>query len=116
MPTIIITLPIPPEKLASWRASVAEMTGPRRAEFAAARRRQGISRQGVWLDQSPDGAREVLMLETDDPARAFELMATSQDPFDRWLRDMLLDVYKLDLTKPAGPLPEQLLDWSTDES
>ena len=49
-------------------------------------------------------------------ARAFELMATSQDPFDRWLRDMLLDVYKLDLTKPAGPLPEQLLDWSSDES
>jgi hypothetical protein len=29
---------------------------------------------------------------------------------------MLLDVYKLDLTQPAGPLPEQLLDWSAGES
>lgn len=47
MPTIMITLPNPPEKLESWRASVAEMAGPRRAEFAASRRRHGISRQGV---------------------------------------------------------------------
>lgn len=117
MPTIVMTLPIPPEKVSTWRDAVAEMTGPRRAEFDAARRRQGITRQCVWLSQGPDGPREVLLMETEDPGRAFELMATSQEPFDIWLRELLLDTYKLDLTQPpAGPLPEQLLDWSASES
>jgi hypothetical protein len=112
---IAMTTAIPPEKLPSWKAAVAEMAGPRRAEFAAARRRQGVSRQGVWLQQGPDGPREIMVMETDDPARAFELMATSPEPFDVWLRGLLLDTYKLDLAEPAGPPPEQILDWSADE-
>lgn len=116
MVMIAMTLAIPPEKLPSWRAAVAEMaTGSRQAEFDAARRRQGVSRQGVWLQQGPDGPREILVMETDDPARAFELMATSHEPFDVWLRGVLLDTYQLDLAQPAGPPPEQILNWSADE-
>jgi hypothetical protein len=110
-----MTLAVPPEKVASWKAAVAEMAGPRRAEFGAARRRQGVRRQGVWLQQGSDGPREILVMDVADPARAVELMATSQEPFDVWLRDVLLDVYNLDLTQPAGPPPEQLIDWSDDE-
>jgi hypothetical protein len=52
---IAMTNPIPPERFAAWRAAVAEMTGPRNAEFAAARRRQGIHRQAVWVEQTPGG-------------------------------------------------------------
>ena len=48
-------------------------------------------------------------------ARAFLLMATSQDPFDVWFRQVLLDTFGLDLTQPAGPPPEQILEWSADE-
>jgi hypothetical protein len=47
------------------------------------------------------------------PARFFELLATSHDPFDVEFRAFLLDVYGLDLSQPPpGPLPEQVLDWS----
>jgi hypothetical protein len=70
----------------------------------------------VWVQQGPEGPREILVMEVEDPGRAFELMATSQEPFDVWLREVLLDTYKLDLSQPAGPLPEQLLDWSANES
>jgi hypothetical protein len=35
---IAMTLSIPPDKFGAWRQAVAEMAGPRRAEFAAARR------------------------------------------------------------------------------
>jgi hypothetical protein len=116
MVMIAMTLAIPPEKFSSWRSAVAEMTGPRRAEFAAARRRQGVNRQGVWVQQGPEGRREILVMEVEDPHRAFELMATSQEPFDVWLREVLLDTYKLDLTQSPGPLPEQILDWSANDS
>lgn len=112
-----MTFVIPPEKLDSWKAAVAEMAGPRRAEFDAAKRRQGVRRQGVWLQQDPDGPREILVIDTDDPARTFELIATSQEPFDVWLRELVHDTYNIDLTKPAGaPPPEQLLDWSAGET
>jgi hypothetical protein len=89
MAMIAMTLSIPPDKFARWRQAVAEMAGPRRAEFATARRRQGVSRQAVWVQQGPHGPREILVMESDDPMRAFELMATSQEPFDVWLRELL---------------------------
>lgn len=114
MPMVVMSMSIPDDKFDSWRAAVAEMAGRRRDEFDAARRRQGITRQGVWVQRTPEGAREILVLETEDPRRAFEEMATSDQPFDVWLREMLMDTYKLDLTAPEGPLPEQILDWSAN--
>lgn len=116
MSIVVLTLPIPPEKFTTWRAMLSEIAGARSEEFAAARESQGVTRQGVWVQQGIDGPREILMMETDDPARAFELMATSQAPFDIWLRKMLLEIYQFDLTQPAGPLPEQILDWSASEA
>ena len=113
--TMVMTNPVPPERFDAWRAAVAEMAGPRRAEFAEARRRQGIHRQIVWVQQTPEGPREILLMETPDPARAFTEMATSQHPFDVWFRQMLLDTTGTDLTQPAGPPPEQVLEWSADE-
>jgi len=113
--TMAMTNPIPPERFASWRAAVAEMAGARRAEFAAARRRQGIHRQVARVQQTPEGPREILLMETTDPARAFTLMATSQEPFDVWFRQVLVDTFGIDLTQPSGPPPEQVFDWSADE-
>jgi hypothetical protein len=115
MVTIAMTSAIPADKLPSWKATVAEMTGPRRADFAASRRSQGVSRQEMWLQQGPDGPREILVVETEDPARTFELMATSDEPFDVWLRRQILHIFDLDLAQLAGPPPEQVLRWSAGE-
>jgi hypothetical protein len=115
MPMVALTLSIPPEKLTPWKQAMAEMAGPRRAAFAASKRRQGVRRQNVFLQQGPDGPREILIIEADDPGRALEMIGTSQEPFDVWLREMVQDTYKLDLSQPMGPPPEQLLAWSADE-
>jgi hypothetical protein len=116
MPAVVLCLPIPNEKFDAWRAAVAEIAGPRRAAMDAARRRQGVSRVSVWVQREPGGAREIVLLEMADPERGFAEMAKSEDPFDVWFRQMLMDVYQLDLTAPPGPLPEQLLDWSATSS
>ena len=107
-----MTNPIPPERFAAWRAAVAAMAGPRSAECAAARRTPGSHRQAGGGAQTPEGPREILLIETADPGHAFADMATSQDPFDVWFRQVLLDTFDLDLTQPSGPPPEQILDWS----
>ncbi len=116
MAVLAMVLPLVPGKTAAWRQRMAELAGPRRAEFAAARRRQGVTRERIWLQPAPEGDLEILYLEVDDPARAFQEIAASQEPFDVWFRGFALEHYGLDLTQPmAGPPPELILDWSAAE-
>jgi hypothetical protein len=113
MPMIAMAFPIPPEKYETWREAMRSFAGARRAEYDAQRRRLGVVRQGVWVQQTPQGPMELLFIETEDPARFFEVLATSQEPFDVEFRAFILDVYGHDLSQPMpGPLPEQVQDWS----
>jgi hypothetical protein len=57
---------------------------------------------------------EILVMDADDPARAFQEMGRSQERFDVWFRQFLMEIYGLDLSQPpTGPPPEKVLDWST---
>lgn len=105
MATIAMAFPIRPEKFSSWRKTVVDLAGPRREEFGAARRRQGCTRERIWLQQTPQGPLEIIILETEDPARTLQEIATSQEPFDVWFRQFVLEHYGLDLSQPMpGPL------------
>jgi hypothetical protein len=116
MATIALVLPIVPEKFDAWRRTMAELAGPRLDELAAARRRQLVTRERIWLQPTPQGPMEILVLDTDDPTRTFQEIATSQDPFDVWFREFVLEHYGLDLSQPMpGPLPEVILDWSPED-
>lgn len=113
MSMIVITTPIPPEKYAEWRNAMSEFAGPRREEYTAARARQGVTRQGVFVDQGPQGPTEIMVMEADDPGQALQMIATSEEPFDVEFREYLMNIFGMDLSKPPpGPLPEQVLDWT----
>jgi hypothetical protein len=113
VPTIAMAFPIPPEKLETWRSGMREIAGPRRAEFDASRQRQGVASTKVWLQEGPGGPLELLVIETEDPARMFTELGRSEEPFDVWFREFIADVYGMDLRQPPpGPLPEQHLEWS----
>jgi len=113
VPTIAMAFPLPRDKVDTWLRGMAEISGSRRAEFDAARRRQGVTGTKVWLQEGPGGPVEILVMETEDPDRAFADMGASQEPFDVWFRALILDVYGLDLSQPLpGPPPRQILDWS----
>lgn len=113
MPMIVMALPIPPERYDAWRSAVTGFAGPRRDEYTAARVRQGVTRQGVFVHHTAEGPVEIMVMEADDLDRALAEIATSQEPFDVEFRRFLMDVYGLDLAQPpSGPLPELLLDWS----
>jgi hypothetical protein len=110
---IVIAMPIPPDKYADWRNALDEFAGPRREEYTAARMRQGVTRQGVFVHHTPAGPMEIMVMEADDPGRALQLLATSEESFDVEFREYLMNIYGLDLSQPPpGPLPEQVLDWS----
>ena len=113
MPMIALAMPIPPEKYDTWRTTVTAFAGERRGEYDESRRRLGVERTTSWVQETPQGPIEILVVEAVDPARFFEGLATSQEPFDVEFRAFVLDVYGVDLTQPLpAPLPELVLDWS----
>jgi hypothetical protein len=80
-----------------------EVSGPRRQEYEASRRRLGIRREKVWFQSSPDGDMAVVYWEGEDPRAALREFASSEDPFDEWLKERGREVYHFE---PAQTLEE----------
>jgi hypothetical protein len=70
----------------------------------------GLTREAVRIQHSPDGDVAVVHLKADDLNRALTGMGTSENPFDRWLRQLGLEVHGVDL-KAGFPPIEQVLDF-----
>ena len=84
--------------------------GERSADHDASRKRHGITREAVWIQSTPDGDVAVVYVEARDIQAAMGGIATSQDPFDAWFREHIMNVHGMDLTAPSAP-PEQVLDY-----
>lgn len=109
MPDVAFVAPILPGKTAAWRAAMAELSGPRQAEYHQSRERLGIRREACWLQRTGEGDFAVIYLEADDLAAAFRGFGFSEDPFDRWLREILEDVHGFDMR--GQRTPEQFVDY-----
>ncbi len=100
--------PILSGKLDAWKAFDAEMDGPRRAEHEASRRRMGVTREVASLMQVPQGDFVCLFHEAEDLAKAFSVLATSDDPYDEWFRANLIELHGLTPQMLQGPPPAAL--------
>ena len=109
--TIAFTVPLLPGKTETDRREMRSCwSGERAADHAESRRRLGITRDAIWIQSGPDGDRAVVYMEADDIERMFAGLATSDEPFDRWFREHVLDVHGLDV-REGFPPPEQVLDY-----
>ena len=103
--------PVLPGKEAAARAWAEALAGPRAADFAALQRRAELTRETLALQPTPAGTVLLVWLEG-NIGRAFEVIATDDDPYTAWHRDQIKDITGVDLRAPAaGPPPETLLDW-----
>jgi hypothetical protein len=102
--------PILPGKMAAWRKCIAEIKGPRHAEFLASRKKAGLTQERVWLQHTPAGDFAVVVWEADDPAKVFQAFMASKDPFDQWFREKVLtDVHGFSMSGPPPPMNEQIV-------
>jgi Family of unknown function (DUF6176) len=109
VPSVAFCAPIIPGKEETDRKGFEEILGARREEFDASRRRAGITREMVWHQETPDGTVAVVYLEADDIPASMQAIATSDDPFDQWFRELLKEVHGMDLSEGGSP-PELVLD------
>jgi hypothetical protein len=111
VPSTGFCAPIIPGKEEVDRKGLEEAQGPRREEYEASRRRAGITREMVWHQETPNGTVAVVYLEADDIPTAMQTLGTSDDPFDRWFRELVKDVHGIDMAE-GGPGPELVVDSS----
>lgn len=73
-------------------------------------REAGVTREQVWLQNTPNGDFVVVSLEVKDPATALGGMASSEDPWAKTFADFLAKAHGLDFSQ-APPPNELLVDW-----
>jgi hypothetical protein len=111
MQCIAFAAPILPGMTETDRAAMESVAhGERKAAHASSRQRHGITREAVWIQQTPGGDVAVVYLEADDLPAAFAGLGSSQDPFDSWFRGIVRDVHGIDLAQGFPP-PEHMLDY-----
>jgi hypothetical protein len=109
--TLAFAVPILPGKTDADRAAMESCRdGDRKADHAASRTRAGITRESVWIQSTPGGDVAVVVIEANDAGAAMGALASSQEPFDVWFRDVLKDVHGMDLSEGFPP-PEQVMDY-----
>jgi hypothetical protein len=84
------------------------MKGPRREEHERSRKRMGVVREVASLMETPQGDFVCLFHEGEDLTKAFQTLATSEDPYDVWFREQLVSLYGLTAEMLAGPPPAKL--------
>ena len=100
--------PILPGKLEAWKLLDAELSGtaPRPQTL---RERMGMTREVASLMQTPQGDFVCLYHEAEDLEKAFRTLATSDDPFDVWFREQLVELHGLTPEMLQGPPPAQVM-------
>jgi hypothetical protein len=102
--------PIVPGKEDVWRAWMAELTGPRKAELSASNDRHGLTAHHAWLQANPDGSHVAIVVHDGPGADAYlGSMAQSTDAFDQWFIGKVAEVHGMDLGGPLPPPAEQVL-------
>ena len=114
MPKLASVYPILTGKTEAWKQFTQEMSGARKNEHAASRKRLGIQLETDYLQQTPMGDTAIIVTETDkEIPQLFQALAMSSDPFDVWFREKLKELHGLDVTQPPpGPPPEKYFDYS----
>ena len=111
MNTYLFAVPLAAGKTETWKNYVKEINGPRFEEYKSSRKKAGIKKERVFLQQTPKGDMCVVMIGGDNPRKAFGSLLKSNDPFDKWFRDkVLVDAHGLDLSQPM-PENQGVLDY-----
>lgn len=103
-----LVVPVLPGKDDDVRAFYEEVES-RKEEFDESEQRLGITKEVAWLAAVEGGTAMVIYIESGDFAQAFSTFVQSQEEFDLWFKQRVLDVSGLDLNNPPEmALPEVL--------
>ena len=111
MQSMLITAPIPTDKLTTWQRFITDLLESRRAGYEEAIAAGTLSRLRVWHQKGPGGSQmAVVLFEGTAPEQFLGRISSGADDFSAWFRDQLADCHGLDLSQPPPPPPENVID------
>lgn len=113
MEQTLFALPILAGKTDAARAFLHELEHERRGQFAATQERLRLYKE-VWaIQELPQGDVFVVYFDGDDIGQMFQQFAASQDDFDLWFKQHVLETTGADLnTPPPGPMSDILFEYA----
>jgi hypothetical protein len=111
MQSFAFVFPVLPGKAEQARIYGKEVTGPRASEMDASRRPLGVTREAVWVHETPMGDFGIVLIEGENVAEANRGFAASTEPFDVWFKETVLDFSGVDFNEPIPAMSETLYDW-----
>lgn len=124
MSGIILTFPILAGKVEAWRRLCQELSGFRRQQYEASRKRLGITCERMALVENAFGSTAVTTLEAPNVDRALGQIIASGHWFDVWYRERLQELHGINLagyeqfSQPAPLLFDQEVhfEWTMKSS
>jgi hypothetical protein len=110
MESFAFVFPVLPGKAEQARIFGKEVMGPRAAEMDASRRPLGVTREAVWVNQTPMGDMGIVLIEGENVAEANRRFAESNEPFDVWFKETVLDFSGVDFNQPITAMSEVVYD------
>ncbi len=104
--------PLQPGKTEAAKQFAQEAYVSRRDEFSESRLAKKITREEIFLNQTPMGDMIVVYIEGEDPIAGNREFAASNTPFDRWFKDRCKEVFAtyIDFDQPVPP-NEEIFSW-----
>jgi hypothetical protein len=102
--------PLAADNVDAWEAWIAELSGPRKAEFEEMNERHGLTEHRAYLQPMPDGDYAVLVIHEgpggdDFLARVIE----SDQEFDQWFVRSVAELHGMDGSGPIPPMAQRKL-------
>lgn len=85
-----------PGKEEEWRRFVQVVVEERLREYEGLRQRLGIRNESVWLARTKGGEAAMVYLETEEPERIVPTLVASEEPFDLWFKERLIECHGRD--------------------
>ncbi len=106
---IASALPVLPGQAGRVRDFAAEIE-PHLEEFERLNREATVTRYASWLQESPMGDLELVVMESEDPTKIARRFTDSD--YDRWWLGYLKDVHGIDMLVPKPPAPPPMIwEW-----
>jgi hypothetical protein len=83
-----------------------EVMGLRASEMDASRRPISVTREAVWMHETPMGDMGIVLIEGENVAEANRRFAASTEPFDVWFKETVLDFSGVDFSRPIPAMSE----------
>lgn len=98
------------------RAFAAELKGARRNEYVAAQKRNGCTRERIFVAETPMGPMILGYREAINAGFQFATLASSSNAFDKFYVESIIAMAGRDPMKtPPGPPPHLAFEWASGE-